>query len=242
MGVSRYLHTAFYILYLILLAIALWLLLYYAKVPGWVWIFFGLAILIFIIGVLLKEFVLRQTIDASGNVIHPQLYWVVLYSLFHVMAFILLIVGVGFAIRYSASQWWMWVVLGLAIFLTVLSNMFYYYFSNTLPGIILSLLGVVLLLVGLILVVAYSLSPWWVWLILGLAILFAFMAGLLESFSAPNVNILNAQPEVLVPIMSDEYQKDLTKVQQCQKECYNECVRERVLNISGVSEDIIYKM
>jgi hypothetical protein len=228
MGVSRYLHTAFYVLFLICLAVALWFLLYFAKVPGWVWIFFGVAILIFIIGILLKEYVLRQTRDAVGNVVPSgyHTFWVVLYSIFHVMAFILIIVGIVFTIKYSIIPWWVWVVLAMAIFFVVLSNMFYYYFTSTVLGIVMSVLAALTFIAALVLIVIYSKSPWWVWLIMGVAVLFAFLAGIFEPLSNPNVYILSVEPEPeLVPMRVD----------------LNQSVKS-TNRIGIVTEDVIYKM
>jgi len=171
------------------LAVALWFLFSYSNVPSWVWIFFGTAILIVIIGVLMKEFLLTRTITTCGRDITSGSYtfWSVLYIIFYLMAFALIITGLVFVIQYSSIPWWTWVILGIAILLSILGDV-----SVTASprfgffALILAISAFILFVTGLILLIIYSNAPSWVWVIVGVAILFAILAAICEGMSYRN--------------------------------------------------------
>lgn len=186
MAVSRTYYYIFYILYLITLGVGLWFLLYYSGVPSWVWIFFGAAILITIISVLMKEFLLVGTITTSGKYITNDDYafWVVLYMIFNITVFILIIVGLIFVIKYSSIPWWVWLILSLGILFSIIGDMLMI-FGNVgyIFSLIFNVISLILFIVGVGLVIVYSHAPWWVWLIVGIAILFAIIAGIFENIN-----------------------------------------------------------
>lgn len=193
--VSRALSLAFYILYLITLAVALWFLLHYSGVPSWVWIFFGVAILIAIIGSLMKEFLLVRTVTSSGEIITSGsfTFWLVLYIIFHIAALILIIIGIVLVIRYSTIPWWVWVILAVAIFVSIVSNMILAFAPGaSLFAVILSVIAVILFITGVILLIIHSHSPWWVWLIVGLAVLFAILSSIFDVMADRNVVIVRS--------------------------------------------------
>lgn len=192
--VSRALSLAFYILYLITLAIALWFLLHYSGVPSWVWIFFGVAILIAIIGALMKEFLLVRTVTSSGEIISSGsfTFWLVLYIIFHIAALILIIIGIVLVIRYSTIPWWVWVILAVAIFVSIVSNMILAFAPGaSLFAVILSVIAVILFITGVILLIIHSHSPWWVWLIVGLAVLFAILSAIFDGMADRNAVVVH---------------------------------------------------
>lgn len=204
---SRTLYLTFYVLYLIVLAIGLWFLLSYSGVPEWVWTFFGAAIVIVIIGLLMKEFFLYRTVTTSGVDVTVGYYnfWVILYIILHIIAFILLITGLFFVITHSTVPWWVWVILGLAILFSIVSDLI----IEISPGfafvaLVTSLISFALFVTGLIFFIMHSNAPWWVWLIIGLAILFAILAAVFERGTEPNVVVVNdpviaGPPVVTVP-------------------------------------------
>jgi hypothetical protein len=125
MPTSRGLYVTLYILYLIFLGLSLWYLLYYSNVPYWVWFFFLGAIIIAFIGVFVKEYILIRELESNGTFIPTQSFkvWSALYIIFHIIAFILVIIGLGYTINYSSFPWWIWFLFGLALFLTISGHM-----------------------------------------------------------------------------------------------------------------------
>jgi hypothetical protein len=187
--VSRALSLAFYILYLIVLAIALWFLLHYSGVPSWVWIFFGVAILIAIFGVLIKEFLLTRTLTTSGRDVtdSSNSFWLVFFVIMNIIVLILMIIGLIFVIRYSTIPWWVWVILAVAIFFSIISNVIMAFAPGAaIFSIITAVIALVLFIIGVILLIIYSRAPWWVWLIIGLAVLFAILASVFEGMAERN--------------------------------------------------------
>lgn len=191
--VSRALSLSFYIFYLITLAIALWFLLHYSGVQSWVWIFFGIAILIAIIGALMREFLLVRTVTPSGTIIYSNSlkFWLILYVIFHITALILIIVGIVLVIRYSTIPWWVWVVLAIAIFLSIISNMILAFSHGSyIFAIIIFVIALILFIAGVVLLIIYSHVPLWVWLIIGLAVFFAILSVIFDGMADRNKVIL----------------------------------------------------
>lgn len=181
MPVSVAYHTVFQLLYLITLAIGLWFVFYYSFVPQWVYSFFGIAILIIIIGVLMKTFLFKPDTNVGP--------WAVAYLIFHIIAFILIIVGIGFVIKYSKIPWWVWVILGSAIILSIVSGMIFAFTSKgSLFGIVLYIFAFVLFLTGIIFVIYYSNAPWWTWAIILLAIVFSIIASVFDPLAAKPIS------------------------------------------------------
>ena len=186
---SRALYLTFYILYLMTLAVGIWFLLYYSGVPSWVWTFFAIAILIAIISAVLKEHLLTRTITTSGIDItdSSHSFWLIFYILMNFAALILIVVGIIFVIRYSTIPWWVWFILGAAIFFSIISNIMLALGPiGILFAVLVSLFAFVLFITGIILLIAYSNAPWWVWLIIGLAILFSMLASIFEGIGDRN--------------------------------------------------------
>ena len=185
MAAPRALYITFSILYLITLAIVLWFLLYYSGVPSWVWIFFGVAILIAIISLIMREVAIKNVVSSSGKPKSTGLgVWGVLYILLQIIALILVIIGLIFVIMYSTIPWWVWVILGSAIVLAMIAVII-----AIIPGVgpiialILLIIAFIAYIVGLILLVIYSDAPWWIWLIIGVMILFGILASIFEGLS-----------------------------------------------------------
>lgn len=179
----RALHTIFYVAYLLTLALALWFLLHYAKVEAWVWSFFAGAILIAIVGVVVKEVLMKKVYDSTGKLTNAGNYnlWAILYLIFHIMAVILVIVGFIFVIIQSTIPWWVWTILLLAVLLSIVNNMIFAYAPQAfVASLIIGIISLVLFLVAIVLVVIYSKSPWWVWLIVILALIMAILAAVFE--------------------------------------------------------------
>ena len=190
-------HRGFYVtcclLYLITLAIALWLVLYYSGVPSYVWIFFGIAILIAIICVLMKEWVLEKSITNLGEDITSGDYsfWLIFFVILQLIAFILIIIGIILVIKYSSVPAWVWIILALALIFSIISTVIYaIYPTNIRLGIFFSILAFTFFIIGIIFLIIYSNSPWWVWLIIGIAIFFYIMTIILEPLSIRNEVII----------------------------------------------------
>lgn len=201
MSVTRDLYLASYILYLATIALALWFLLHYTGVQPWVWIFFALAILIAIVGVLMKETVLRRKVTSEGVVISPNTSgWLIFYYILHIMAFILVVVGLGFVIGTSSIPWYVWVILGGAVLFSILSNIMGAGRGIILPAIF-GVISLVLFVVGIILLVIYSNAPFWTWLIVIIAAIFAILAGIFESVSEREEVVKTTSPPATITLV-----------------------------------------
>lgn len=193
MAMNRALYVLFYILYLITIAIAIWFLVYYGKVPNWVYIFFLVAIIIMVIGVLIKEFLLQRTRTKSGKDITKNISgWLIAYVAFHILAFLLFIAGIILVDIYGNIAWWILSLLAIGIILTVVASMIYaFYPRKELVAYIVYLVGVLIYIAGFVLLVYFSDAPWWIWLILLTAVGFSVVASVFEYISEKN--------EVIVP-------------------------------------------
>jgi len=185
MAVPRVLYITFTILYMITLAIVLWFLLYYSGVPSWVWIFFGVAILIAIISLIIREVAVKNTVTSSGKEKSgPFGLWGIFYILLQITALILIIIGLIFTIKYSTIPWWVWVILGSAIVLVILALiMALIPVAGPIISLVLIVIAFLAYVVGLILLVIYSHAPWWIWIIIGVMILFGILASIFEALS-----------------------------------------------------------
>lgn len=181
MPVSIAYHTVFELLYLITLAIGLWFVFSYSFVPQWVYAFFGVAILILIIGVLMKAFLFKPDTNLSS--------WGLIYAIFHIVALILIIVGIGFVIKYSKIPWWVWVILGVAIILGIIAMMIFAITSKAkLLGIVFYIFAIILYITGIIFVIIYSNAPWWTWAIVLLALVFSILASVFDPLAAKPIS------------------------------------------------------
>lgn len=189
--VSRVLYITFQILYLITLAVVLWFLLYYSGVPSWVWIFFGVAILLEIISAIIEETLIWTVTTSEGKTVTTRTMglWAILFIILNISAFILIIIGLIFVIKYSTIPWWVWLIFGIAILVFILAGLFGLLGSIFITAIF-WLVAVGLFIAGVILVIIYSKSPWWVWLIVGLAVLFAILASIFNSISYRTVTVV----------------------------------------------------
>lgn len=182
----RGLYLTFYILYLITLAIGLWFLFYYGTVPQWVYIFFGIAIILAIIGALIKEFLMKQVYETTGKFVNSKSFagWGSIYLILHVMSFILLIVGLAFVIKYSNIPWWVWlIVLGSFLLLLISTILMAFTPKAKTLSLVLIVIGYILFFIAIIFIVTYSLAPWWVWLIIILACIFSILASVFEQMT-----------------------------------------------------------
>lgn len=184
MAAPRALYITFSILYLITLAVVLWFLLYYSGVPSWVWIFFGVAILISIISLIMSEVAIKKAVSPSGKPVPSKGLgvWSVLFILLQLTSIILMIIGLIFVIKYSTIPWWVWVILGSAILLILIGGIISA-LGAIIVGIVFVIIGYLAYIVGVVLLVIYSNAPWWIWILIGMLILFGILASIFEYMS-----------------------------------------------------------
>ena len=193
MPASRGLYVTVYILYLIFLGLSLWYLLYYSNVPSWVWFFFLGAIIIALIGVFVKEYILIREVESNGAFIPTQSFkvWSALYIIFHIIAFILVIVGLGYTINYSCFPWWIWLMFGLALFLSILGHMIIGLSGENTggryTGNFFSVLAMIIHITAMIFLFSTTTCPKWLISILIFTSIFASLAIYLETMSMKNV-------------------------------------------------------
>jgi len=195
MPTSRGLYVTVYILYLIFLGLALWYLLYYSNVPYWVWFFFLSAIIIALFGVLVKEYILIREIESNGTFIPEQSFkvWSALYIIFHIIAFILVIIGLGYTINYSCFPWWIWLMFGLGLFLSISGHMIVGLSGENTggryTGKFFSVLAMIIHITAIILLFNTTSCPKWLLSILIFTAIFASLTLYLETISMKNVTV-----------------------------------------------------
>ncbi len=209
MALHRGVYMTFMILYLVTLAVGLWFLFYYSQVPNWVWIFFGVAILLEIIDLLIAESSVTKTkkhneniehLDQDGTVVHVTSDdiiitdntpikmggWDILYGSIQIVILILLIIGFAFVIKYAVNiPWWVWFLLGLSILFSILGTVIEVLTkkSKGLWLLICSIISTALWITGIIFFVIYTTAPWWTWAIIALAFIFAALAQIFHGSS-----------------------------------------------------------
>jgi len=116
------------------------------------------------------------------------------------ISLLLMFIGLYYITKYSTIPWWIWLFLIFAIITSIFSNvvMAFNYFSIA-PSVILSIVSFILFIISLILIILYSTSPWWVWLILGGAIIFSFLSSTFESISDRNSNAATELYSIVLP-------------------------------------------
>jgi hypothetical protein len=195
MPTSRGLYVTVYILYLIFLGLALWYLLYYSNVPYWVWFFFLGAIIIALIGVFVKEYILIREIESNGTFIPEQSFkvWSALYIIFHIIAFILVIIGLGYTINYSCFPWWIWLMFGLGLFLSILGHMIVGLSGENkggrYTGKVFSVLAMIIHTTAIIFLFSTTSCPKWLISILTFTAIFASLTLYLETISMKNATV-----------------------------------------------------
>jgi hypothetical protein len=211
MAVHRAFHVTFYILFLIMLGVVLWFLLYYAGVPGWVWSLFGAALVIAIIGVIIKEVLIKKKeAPCTGEILSPNPLagWSLAYYIFHVIAFLLIITGIVLVIIYGNYPWWLWILLGVGVALIIIAAMMHVGSAERgikITAFVLAVIGTITLAVFEVLLVVYADAPWWIWVLIAVMILFGILSGGLEPISAENLVAPGACPKPCpetVPLVS----------------------------------------
>lgn len=149
MAVSRTLYITFYTIYLALLALSLWFLLYYSNVPYWVWFFFAIALIISFISLIIREAAIKHIVNTKLSTKTIQGSQGSQSQKEEVQ-----IKEVSEGTGPSKSTMGSW---GITYIFMQIASM-------------------ILIIVGIIFVIIYSSIPWWIWVILGVAILLNIMA------------------------------------------------------------------
>ncbi|CAH6419475.1 Hypothetical protein HVR_LOCUS655 [uncultured virus] len=158
----------------------------------WTWILFGVAFLLIIIAFLIKEALVRKIVNSKGQVIDTGMFagWGIFVFFLNLIAFILIIIGIGFVIAYSKTvPWWVWLLLGLAMLFSFLGNLIASFGGFVFP-LIFGFIALVLFIVGIIFYIIYVKVPWWIWVIIAIAIIFAILANIFESLSQKDVAVV----------------------------------------------------
>lgn len=190
--VSRIWYIIFYIAYLLVLAVALWFLLYYSGIETWIWSLFAAAIAIFIVGIIIKETLLVDVVTESGIPVDTGVgFWKIIYYLAHIVAFILIFTGLVFTITQSPAPWWVWGLLSLSIIVSVLSTMLQTLGPYARPfAVLVYIISFGLYIAAIVLLVIYSEAPWWIWLIVGAAFALSIIYSIFENISEPNIRVI----------------------------------------------------
>lgn len=263
MGTHRAFHTTWYILYLITFLIFLWFFLRYAGVSSWVfWLFFA-GIIIIGIGVLQKETLMRKRVREDGTeYCHQTRYnWTIAYSVFHFIALGLIITGLVFVILESSIPWWVWMLLFLSFIFSIIGTMIHTYSPNARAwAAVTHIIALGLGLTAFVFLISTSNSPYWVWLIYALAILFAVLAGSFEQVSDKNHVVVADKCEqdcadvLLLRSDEDEFcDEDCEIASPCKKKapcakpcavpapcdpCHTKVVSSKPINVTNGTTDI----
>lgn len=153
MSISRGFYIASYTAFLVSISASLALLLTYTNTPFWVWSFYGIAILILIFLLFIKEAFLKNGAIKT------------LYGIGSLIAVALLFAGIGFTIVYSSIPAWVWIVLAISLTFSIASTtVLGIWPTQQILSTILSVSGMVLFVVGIAGAALSANLPWWVWL------------------------------------------------------------------------------
>lgn len=182
---ARALYLTFYILYLIAVLTSLWFLLYYTAVPSWIWGLFATSIVIAIVLPIIREY---SSINTNYD---SYKSWVIFYLAIYIIILGLFIAGLSFTIMYSNILWWIWVIFGIGIMLSIVADAI----LNFSPGFaaILVIIAIVLFITGLIFLIMYSDAPWWLWIIIGIAIISGIISAIFAGIT------VNERSSIIIP-------------------------------------------
>lgn len=201
MPISRSFGLSFYLIYLTILSMGMYMLLYYSGCPDWIWILIAIAIVISIVTTLIKEFNMRKVVTVQGRDVTPESNgsWTIFYIIFQLVAIGLIFAALILAMFYSNISWWIWSVLLVALVLSVVSNTMTSFdglVANI--GFIIGLVSTVCFAIGITLLAIYSNSPWWVWLVITIALLFGLLSYIFYAFAVPNTLIVTESEQAIV--------------------------------------------
>lgn len=190
MAISRAFYISFYTGYLVSLSASIALLLTYSGAPLWVWSFYGVAILLFIVGLFIKEVFLKEEVSIETG--HPMNKtsingWSIVYGIGSLIAAMLLFIGIGFSVFYSTIPVWVWIVFTISITLFIASTtVLGIWPDQTLTSTILNIIGMILFVVAVLGIAVSSNAPWWVWLSLFITVSLGLISHWTEIESRPN--------------------------------------------------------
>ena len=189
-SLPRGLYIATFILYLVALLFALWFILHYLEVPAWVWIFFFVGLLIPMIGLIIKETLIKYTYEDGVLVVDSDSAgWSIVFITFHIIAFSSITAGFVFVILYSAVPAWVWLLFGLSIIFSLIASIVVTVANVNQTAIwILAIVILILYVSALIAFIAQTDIPSWVWLIFVVALILGILANILESYTSPIVS------------------------------------------------------
>lgn len=185
MTANQVLFIIVYIIYLILLAATLWFLFYYSGVPAWVWSLFGIAILLAIINLLLKELLARKKVDCKSKTIKEEepSPWGVLSLILDIFILLLILIGMILVIIFSVNvPWWVWLILGVAILFSFLAVVVGF-FGSIIFLLIFSVIALILYIIGIIFYIGYADAPWWIWILVSLTLIFSILSSIFNYLS-----------------------------------------------------------
>ena len=186
-SLPRGLYISTFILYLVALLFALWFILHYLEVPAWVWIFFFVGLVIPMIGIIIKETLIKYTYEDGILVLDSDSAgWSIVFIVFHIIAFASITAGFIFVILFSSVSAWIWLLFGLAIVFSLIGSI-----VVTVANVnktIIWILAIIILSLYVSALVAFIIQtdiPAWVWLIFVVALILGIMANIFESYSNP---------------------------------------------------------
>ena len=214
---TRIMHMIFYILYLILVAVIIWFLLYYSKVPAWVYTFYIVTILILISSVFIREFCLIRKASPLNLTLNASSFtpWLISYVVLNIITILLVIVGVSFTIQYSTIPYWVWILLGFGTIFIVMSILLVAISPKTLlVSIFFTLIGLVSHIIAIVYLMFSASIPGWMWFLLLPAFICFFLSNLFEHLSkkvsikkqtcVDPKNTCNTKEKLIVETMGDD--------------------------------------
>jgi hypothetical protein len=193
MSIPRVWYVLLQVFYLILIAIALWGLIFYSGIPSAVVAPFVVAVALLLISIFIKEYCLRQTYDESGKAVGSAYYtwWVFFYVLLVLMALIALGIGLYYCVRDSTVNAWGFITLIVGMMLVAIATGILAIWQTAFVWfIIFAIVGAILLALGFFLFLVYLTGvQWWVFLVLAIAIILCYIALILEPLSNQNIEV-----------------------------------------------------
>jgi hypothetical protein len=189
MVLPRALYVTFYVLYLVVMALVLWFMVHYTDIPAWIYILLVVPLAIFVIGLAVKETVMKGQLYPDGTTTyHLNGGWVIFYIIAHIAAFIMFGTGIVLAMANDSQHWWGWLLFGMGFLMTILATMLLTLLPKRLAwAIVVAVLGYIMMIAGAIIVLFFAQPEWWGWTILAVAVILGVLAFVFELMVEENV-------------------------------------------------------
>lgn len=144
----------------------------------------------------MKEFLIKRVINSNGEIIDTGFFkgWGLFIFFVNLIAFILMVVGIGLVIAYSRNiPWWIWLLLGVSLLFLFIGNIIASFGAKLIIPSIFWIMAFLLLIAGIIFFVIHSKAPWWIYLLVAATFIFAIISIVLDVMSQKDITVTEAK-------------------------------------------------